>query len=467
MIESRRHEVILVRTLILAAGLGKRMKSRKPKVLHEVLRKPMVLWVVDTVLKLENNLVGIVLGHGWQHVKAVLPENIHIFLQREQLGTAHAVMSTGDFIRGDEILVTYGDVPLVELETLKRLLDIHRTSRAQVTLVTVELEDPTGYGRILRDASGGVKKIVEETDADEETRKIREINTGIAVYDGDFLYEALKKIKPSNVQREYYLTDVVSFAGKISTLKLEDSAQTLGINDRVQLARVERVARERILTRLMLSGVTIEDPSTTYIGPDVVIERDTTIRPMTMIYGKTSIGEECEIGPLAFIQECEIADRVKVMRSECFGARIGSEAVVGPFARLREGSRIGDEARIGNFVEVKKSRVGKKAKAQHLSYIGDATVGEEVNVGAGTITCNYDGFEKHPTVIGEGAFIGSNTALVAPVTVGKGAMVAAGSVITEDVPENALAIARERQVNKPGWAEKFRRERSRSHGEEK
>ncbi|HCZ06548.1 MAG TPA: bifunctional UDP-N-acetylglucosamine diphosphorylase/glucosamine-1-phosphate N-acetyltransferase GlmU [Thermotogae bacterium] len=457
-----------MKTLILAAGLGKRMKSKKPKVLHEILRKPMILWVIDTVSKLENNAVGVVLGHRWQEVKALLPEHVEVFLQEEQLGTAHAVMCAGDFVKGDQILVTYGDVPLVKSETLKNLLALHRNSKAQVTLITVEMDDPTGYGRIVRDGSGNILGIVEETDTDERTRKIREINTGIAIYDGDFLYEALKKISPENAQGEYYLTDVVSFAdkGRVVALKLEDRDQVRGVNDRVQLAELERIAKERILRDWMLFGVSVEDPATVYIGPDVVIGRDTIIRPMTMIYGKTMVGEDCEVGPFAYIQDCIVSDRVKIVRSECWGAHIESGAVIGPFARLREGSFICEDARIGNFVEVKKSKVGRGSKAQHLTYIGDATIGENVNIGAGTITCNYDGFKKHPTFIEDGAFIGSNTALVAPVTVGKGAIVAAGSVITEDVPDNALAIARGRQVNKPDWAEHFRRERGMSHGAE-
>ncbi|MCD6463558.1 MAG: bifunctional UDP-N-acetylglucosamine diphosphorylase/glucosamine-1-phosphate N-acetyltransferase GlmU [Thermotogae bacterium] len=449
-----------MRVLVLAAGLGKRMKSRKPKVLHEILGKPMISWVLDTVRAAGVHEVGVVLGHGAEMVRGILDENVRIFIQSEQLGTAHAVMCAREFVDpDDEIMVLYGDVPLLRYTTLLSLVKVHEEEGNDVTLLSAFLNDPTGYGRVLRDTSGKVQGIVEEVDASPEQRNIREINTGIYVFKGSFLLEALGRIKNDNVQGEYYLTDAVSMASKVGAVVVEDVQEILGVNTRKQLAMVAKIARMRILEALMENGVTVEDPDTTYIGPEVRIGCDTIIKPMTIILGKTTIGENCVIGPFTTMVNCVCGNNVRVVRSECAGAVIEDDASVGPFSRLREGSYVCNGAKVGNYVEMKKARLGRNSKAQHLTYLGDAEVGEDANIGAGTITCNYDGYKKHRTIIEDGAFIGSNVSLVAPVRIGKGAIVGAGSVITEDVSPDALALGRARQIEKPGWAKKYREER--------
>ncbi|ODN30200.1 bifunctional UDP-N-acetylglucosamine diphosphorylase/glucosamine-1-phosphate N-acetyltransferase GlmU [Fervidobacterium thailandense] len=444
-----------MRVLILAAGLGKRMKSKYPKVVHKILGKPMINWVID--LAKYFGQVGVVLGHKADIVKAYVPSDVQIFIQEPQLGTGHAVMCARGFIDPkDDVLILYGDVPLLSVETVGRLVEMHKSSGNEVTVLTFVAEDPTGYGRILR--KGEKIRIVEDKDASEEIRKINEVNSGIYVFSGSFLIENLDKLKNDNAQGEYYLTDLVGLASKTSTVKLDDPTEVLGVNDRAQLAYLESIARQKILKNLMLSGVTIVDPTSTFIGPDVKIGIDTVIHPFTIIEGKTTIGEDCEIGPFTHIVDCTIGNNVKIIRSEAEKSIIHDNVSVGPFARLREGTVLHENVKIGNFVETKKSVIGKNSKAQHLTYLGDATVGEDVNVGAGTITCNYDGYRKHPTYIGDGAFIGSNCSLVAPVKIGKGAITGAGSVITEDVPDDSLAIARARQVVKEGWAKRKREE---------
>jgi len=449
-----------MRVLVLAAGLGKRMKSRKPKVLHEILGKPMISWVLDTVRAAGVHEVGVVLGHGAEMVREILDENVRVFIQSEQLGTAHAVMCAREFVDpGDEIVVLYGDVPLLRYTTLLSLVKVHEEEGNDVTLLSAFLDDPTGYGRVLRNTSGKVQGIVEEVDASPEQRNIREINTGIYVFKGSFLLEALGRIKNDNAQGEYYLTDAVSMASKVGAVVVEDVQEILGVNTRKQLAMVAKIARMRILETLMEYGVTVEDPDTTYIGPEVRIGCDTIIKPMTIILGKTTIGENCVIGPFTTMMNCVCGNNVRVVRSECTGAVIEDDASVGPFSRLREGSHVCNGAKVGNYVEMKKAKLGRNSKAQHLTYLGDAEVGEGANIGAGTITCNYDGYKKHRTIIEDGAFIGSNVSLVAPVRIGRGAIVGAGSVITEDVSPDALALGRARQIEKPGWAKKYREER--------
>jgi len=442
-----------MKVLILAAGLGKRMKSKYPKVVHKILGKPMINWVVDLGTRFGE--VGVVVGHKAEIVQSYLPEDVKTYLQQPQLGTGHAVMCAKEFLSPNEdILILYGDVPLLKSETIEKLQQAHKESGADVTVLTFIADDPTGYGRIIRE--NGKVRIVEHKDANDEERKIKEVNSGIYIFSGSFLIDNILKLTNDNAQGEYYLTDLVSMAGKVETLILDDSIQVSGVNDRVQLAQLEAVARERILEDLMLSGVTIVDPSSTFIGPDVKVGMDTIIHPFTIIQGKTIIGEDCEIGPYTNILDSTIGNVVKIVRSEVEKTTVYDNVSVGPFARLREGTVLKEKVKIGNFVETKKSVIGKNSKAQHLTYLGDATVGEGVNVGAGTITCNYDGYKKYPTYIGDGAFIGSNSSLVAPVKIGKGAITGAGSVITEDVPDDALALGRARQVIKENWAKNKR-----------
>ncbi|MFN4200794.1 bifunctional UDP-N-acetylglucosamine diphosphorylase/glucosamine-1-phosphate N-acetyltransferase GlmU [Fervidobacterium gondwanense] len=442
-----------MRVLILAAGLGKRMKSKYPKVVHKILGKPMINWAVD--LGKRFGKVGVVVGHKAEIVKGYLPTDVQTYLQEPQLGTGHAVMCAREFIdENDDVLILYGDVPLLKSETIEKLNEIHKSRNADVTVLSFIADDPTGYGRIIR--QDGRIKIVEHKDASEIEREIKEVNSGIYIFKGSFLLANLDRLNNNNAQGEYYLTDLVGLAQNAETLILDDPIQVSGVNDRIQLAQLESIAKERILNQLMLSGVTIVDPQSTFISPDVVIGMDTVIHPFTIIEGKTTIGEDCEIGPYTRIIDSEIGNKVKVMRSEIEGVKIENNVSVGPFARLREGTVLRENVKIGNFVETKKSIIGKNSKAQHLTYLGDATVGEDVNVGAGTITCNYDGYKKYPTHIKDKAFIGSNSSLVAPVTIGSGAIVGAGSVITEDVPDDSLALGRARQTIKEGWAKQKR-----------
>lgn len=444
-----------MKVLILAAGLGKRMKSKYPKVVHKILGKPMINWVVD--LGKAFGEVGVVVGHKADIVKSYLPEDVKTYLQEPQLGTGHAVMCARDFIsENEDLLVLYGDVPLLSKETINKLKKEHEEQKNQVTVLTFVTDNPAGYGRIIRE--NGKVRIVEDKDATEEEKKIKEVNSGIYIFSGKFVLENLDKLSNNNAQGEYYLTDLVGMAERSSTVILEDIVEVSGVNDRIQLAQLETIAKQRILEKLMLSGVTIVDPNSTFIGPDVEIGMDTIIYPFTIIEGYTKIGEDCEVGPYSHIVDSNIGNEVKVIRSEVEKSVIENKVSVGPFSRLREGTVLKEKVKIGNFVETKKTTVGKNSKAQHLTYLGDATIGEDVNIGAGTITCNYDGYKKYPTYIGDGAFIGSNSSLVAPVNIGKGAITGAGSVITEDVPDDALALGRARQIIKEGWAKKKREE---------
>jgi bifunctional UDP-N-acetylglucosamine pyrophosphorylase/glucosamine-1-phosphate N-acetyltransferase len=438
-----------MKILILAAGMGKRMKSKKPKVMHEIMEKPMLNWVIDTSKKLTSE-IAVVLGHGINQVKTIVDDDVKIFEQKEMLGTGHAVMSAEEFLEGDELLILYGDVPLISEKTLKDLILKHRNNKNSATILTVDLDDPSGYGRIVRDSDGNFKKIVEHKDCNEDEIKIKEINSGIAIYNIGELKNALKKINNNNTQKEYYLTDTFLHFKKVQTHKIKDITEVTGVNNRIQLSELEKKARENKLKELMLSGVTIIDSESTYISPDVEIGIDTIIYPQTFIYGNTKIGEECVIGPMTRIKNSQIGNNSIILRSECEEATIKNNVSVGPFARLRTGTILEDEVKIGNYVETKKTTIQKGSKAQHLTYLGDTEIGNKVNIGAGTITCNYDGKNKHKTKIDEGAFIGSNSSLVAPVTIGKNVTIAAGSVITKDVPDNALAFGRAKQVTKEG-----------------
>lgn len=447
--------------VILAAGQGTRMKSKLYKVLHPVCGKPMVQHVVDQVEKLQVQEMVTITGHGAEMVKAQLGEASHYALQAEQLGTAHAVMQAQLLLEGKDgiTIVVCGDTPLIKAETMEALFKHHEELSAKATILTARIDDPTGYGRIIRNEAGLVEKIVEHKDADEAERQINEINTGTYCFDNAALFEALKNVSNNNVQGEYYLPDVIEILKKqgevVTAYQTNDLEETLGVNDRVALAEAERIMRRRINESHMRNGVTIIDPANTYIETDVVIGHDTIIYPGTMIKGKTSIGAECQIGPNSEIDSCEVGDETVIRQSAAHQSSIGNHVNIGPFAHIRPQSDIKDEVKIGNFVEIKKAVFGQGSKASHLSYIGDAEVGKDVNIGCGSITVNYDGKNKFLTKIEDEVFIGCNSNLVAPVTVGKGAYVAAGSTITKDVPGKALSIARSHQVNKENYVEKL------------
>jgi bifunctional UDP-N-acetylglucosamine pyrophosphorylase/glucosamine-1-phosphate N-acetyltransferase len=447
--------------VILAAGQGTRMKSKLYKVLHPVCGKPMVQHVVDQVMKLNIQEIVTIIGHGAEMVQAQLGDSSLYALQDQQLGTAHAVRQAQDMLEGKAgvTIVVCGDTPLIKAETMEALFKHHEDLAAKATILTARIEDPTGYGRILRNTEGLVEKIVEHKDASEAERKINEINTGTYCFDNHALFEALKNVSNENVQGEYYLPDVIEILKKqgevVSAFQTNEFEETLGVNDRVALAEAERIMRGRINADHMRNGVTIIDPANTYIETDVEIGQDTVIYPGTMIKGKTVIGSECQIGPNTEISSCEIGNETVIRQSVAHNSSIGAHVNIGPFAHIRPDSTIKNEVKIGNFVEIKKAVFGTGSKASHLSYIGDAEVGDDVNIGCGSITVNYDGKNKFLTKIEDGVFIGCNSNLVAPVTIGKGAYVAAGSTITKDVPGEALSIARAKQVNKENYVQKL------------
>ncbi|WP_340020668.1 bifunctional UDP-N-acetylglucosamine diphosphorylase/glucosamine-1-phosphate N-acetyltransferase GlmU [Paenibacillus sp. FSL K6-1096] len=448
--------------VVLAAGQGKRMKSKLYKVLHPVCGKPMVGHVLDTVKATGCERTVVVVGHGAEKVKAYLGQVAEYVLQETQLGTGHAVKQAKDLLGSEEgtTVVAYGDTPLITAETLKGLMALHEEQGAAVTVLTAVMEDPSGLGRIIRNEDGALMKIVEQKDCSAEEAAVCEINTGIYCFDNAKLFAALEEVTPNNMQGEYYLTDVIGILREQGNLVLafqtEDATESIGVNDRLALSEAEGYMRERINRRHMLGGVTIIDPASTYIGAEVVIGADTVLYPGTVLKGKTVIGEDCVIGPASEIEDCVIMDGAAVKQSVLNQAQVGTRATVGPFAYLRPGTVLGQEVKIGDFVEVKNATIGDGSKVSHLSYVGDAEVGRNVNIGCGAITVNYDGYNKSKTEIGDDAFIGSNVNLVAPVTVGKGAFVVAGSTITRSVSADDLAIARARQENKPGYAEKIR-----------
>lgn len=443
--------------VILAAGQGTRMKSKLYKVLHPVCGKPMVKHVVDVVKELPFSETIVIVGHGAEKVRSTLGEEVTYALQEEQLGTGHAVLQAAPILEKEEgtTVVLCGDTPLITKETLEKLLLHHEKEDASVTVLTANIDDPTGYGRIVRGENGLVERIVEHKDATEEERRITEINTGIYCFDNRKLFVSLQKVTNNNAQGEYYLPDVIEIlkneGEKIAAYRTDDFTETLGVNDRIALAEAERVMRKRILGHWMKEGVTIVDPDNTYISCEAIIGQDTTILPGTIIAGKTEIGSDCIIGPNTQITNSQVGNRTVIKHSVVTDSVIQDDVSIGPFAHIRPESRIGNDVRIGNFVEVKKSTIDNRSKVSHLSYIGDAEVGKDVNVGCGSITVNYDGRNKHLTRIEDGAFIGCNANLIAPVTVGEGAFIAAGSTITDDVPSLALAIARSRQTNKENY----------------
>ena len=449
--------------IVLAAGLGTRMKSSLAKVLHPLAGRPMLLHTLDNVLALKPERSVAVLGHQAERASAILPDGITVALQKEQLGTAHAAMAglkkLGSF--GGMLLLVSGDTPLLGPDTLKAFIGAHKKAKAAVSILTAHLDDPTGYGRILRDGRGNVVRIVEQKDASAEEKAIKEINSGTYCFDVKALKAALRMVQADNAQKEFYLTDVAAIANakgkKVVAIPAGNPEEALGINSRSDLASAGKIIRLRTNERLMAGGVGIIDPDNTYIDSSVSIGRDTVVYPGNHITGDTKIGEGCTLMPGGIIGNCIIGDSVTI-KPHCVldKAVIEHGAAVGPFAHLRPGSIVGPDARVGNYVELKKTVLGRGSKASHLSYLGDAVIGSEVNIGAGTITCNYDGYGKFKTVIGDGTFVGSDTQLVAPVTVGKGAVIAAGTTVTKDVPDDALAISRTPQTNKSDWAAKNR-----------
>jgi bifunctional UDP-N-acetylglucosamine pyrophosphorylase/glucosamine-1-phosphate N-acetyltransferase len=460
-----------VTVVILAAGLGTRMKSRKAKVLHHAGGMSLIQHVVDTALAVAApERVFVVVGRQAEQVEAAVRERgVGFIVQAEQKGTGHALMVCQERLGSQPGLLTviYGDCPLLSAVTLRELMARQAGSRAAATVLTTVLEDPTGYGRVVRDAEGHVQAIVEQKAAGPEQLAIREINTGIYCFRSELLWKHLGQIQPNNPAREYYLTDIVEiFRGAghlVEPLLLSDSSEVLGINTRAELAQVDRICRQRKVQELMLDGVTIEKPETVTVDQPVRVGMDTVIEPFARILGRSVIGEECRIGACSIIRNSELADGVEVGPFTIIdSSRIESGAHVGPYARLRMNAQVEAGARVGNFVELKKTRLGAGAKSLHLAYLGDAVIGERANIGAGTITCNYDGVQKHQTRIGEEAFIGSNATLVAPVEISAGSYVGAGSVITEAVPPDALALGRARQINKAEWAKKFRAKRQSS-----
>ncbi|OIR59421.1 UDP-N-acetylglucosamine diphosphorylase/glucosamine-1-phosphate N-acetyltransferase [Bacillus sp. FMQ74] len=443
--------------VVLAAGQGTRMKSKLYKVLHPVCGKPMVEHVVDEALKLSLSKLVTIVGHGAEEVKKQLGDKSEYALQAEQLGTAHAVKQAQPFLADEKgvTIVICGDTPLLTAETMEEMLKEHTQREAKATILTAVAEDPTGYGRIIRSENGAVQKIVEHKDASEEERLVTEINTGTYCFDNEALFRAIDQVSNDNAQGEYYLPDVIEILKNegetVAAYQTGNFQETLGVNDRVALSQAEQFMKERINKRHMQNGVTLIDPMNTYISPDAVIGSDTVIYPGTVIKGEVQIGEDTIIGPHTEIMNSSIGSRTVIKQSVVNHSKVGNDVNIGPFAHIRPDSVIGNEVKIGNFVEIKKTQFGDRSKASHLSYVGDADVGTDVNLGCGSITVNYDGKNKYLTKIEDGAFIGCNSNLVAPVTVGEGAYVAAGSTVTEDVPGKALAIARARQVNKDDY----------------
>ena len=453
-----------IASVILAAGKGTRMKSDLVKVLHPLLGLPMLHYTVDLSLNhIEAEKTIVVVGHQADQIQERFKDlKIEFALQEKQLGTGHAVLQVLPLLHGftGTVLILCGDVPLVKAEMLRSFINTFLENDSTIAVLTAVVKDPSGYGRILRGEEGWLEKIVEEKDASEEERLIREINTGIYCVRSTFLIEGLKEIGKENAQGEYYLTDLAEVARKrdlrCSAHMVADPVEVMGINTRVDLATATEVLRQEKVKELMLSGVTIINPRATYVDRAVEIGKDTTLYPNCTLQGRTRIGERCVIEPNSKISDTEIGNGVTIRSCSVINeSRIEDGVTIGPFAHLRPLSEVKTRAKIGNFVEVRKSVIGRGSKANHLSYIGDSLVGEEVNIGAGTITCNYDGYEKHQTIIGDSVFVGSNVELIAPVKVGSRSSIGAGTTVTKDVPEGALAISRVKQKNIRGWSKRM------------
>lgn len=448
--------------VILAAGQGTRMKSKLYKVLHPVLGRPMVQHVIEQLQSVKIDEMVTVVGFGADKVMELIGDKSGFVVQKEQLGTGHAVIQAGELLK-DKVgttIVVCGDTPLITSETYESLLHHHEASGAKATVLTAKAIDPTGYGRVIRSKSNEVERIVEHKDANENELLVNEINTGTYCFDNHALFLALEQVSNDNTQGEYYLPDVIEIlrneSEKVSAFLTPSFEETLGVNDRVALAQAEKTMKRRINEKHMRGGVAIIDPDNTYIDPGVTIEQDVVIHPGTIIKGNSIIKANAELGPHTEISNCYVGEGSVIRQSVANDSKIGDRVQVGPFAHIRPESAIGSNVKIGNFVEIKKVEIAENSKVSHLSYIGDAQVGSNVNVGCGTITVNYDGKNKYLTKIEDDAFIGCNSNLIAPVTIGKGSYVAAGSTITKDVPGDSLSVARARQTNKEGYATRLK-----------
>jgi len=447
--------------IVLAAGQGTRMKSKLYKVLHPILGRPMIRYILKALHPSSIEKLVTVVGHGAEDVMKQIGTESEFVVQEEQLGTAHAVLQAKELLEDKQgtTIVVCGDTPLITSDTYEKLFEYHETSQSKATILSTKVADPTGYGRVLRSQDKDVEKIVEHKDATDEEKLVNEINTGTYCFDNEALFAALQKVDNNNAQQEYYLPDVIEIlkaeGEKVVAYTTDNEDETMGINDRVALANAEKVMKKRLNEQHLRNGVSIIDPDATYIGPDVIIEQDAVIQPGTMITGETTIGSGAFIGAHSEIENCTVGKDSVIRQSVVKDSKIGDKANVGPFAHIRPETSVGNHARIGNFVETKKSCIGVDTKVSHLSYIGDAELGENVNIGCGTITVNYDGKEKHQTKIDDNAFVGCNSNLIAPVSIGEGALIAAGSTVHKDVPKDALAIARTKQSNKEGYAKKL------------
>lgn len=451
--------------IILAAGQGTRMKSSVPKVLHACCDRSMLGWVLHAVGSVGIEKQVVVIGHGSEQVRAALGDSVVFAEQLERLGTAHAAQMALPALEEftGSVLIVAGDTPLLRGETLKRLVETQQETGAKCVMATCMIDDPTGYGRIVRNDSGEVVAIVEQKDCTPEQLKICEMNPAVYCFDMDSLRRLLPQVKNDNAQGEYYLPDLIQLlvaeGEVIGTVVSNDPDEFRGVNDRWQLSEASAILQERLLRTHSANGVTIIDPKSTFIGADVLIGSETVILPNTTITGGTQIGSNCQVGPNCYLRDSQIGNGCTIFMSHTNEAQIGDSVKIGPFANIRPGSDLGNSVKIGNFVETKKASIGEGTSISHLTYIGDASIGSNTNVGAGAITCNYDGFSKHRTEIGSDCFIGSNSTLVAPVVIGDEVMVAAGSVITEDVSSGSMAIGRGRQVNKDNWFTAWRKAR--------
>lgn len=447
--------------VVLAAGQGTRMKSKLYKVLHEVCGKTMVEHVIDQVEQAGVDKIVTIVGHGAEAVQTTVGNRSEFVLQSEQLGTGHAVLQAKETLGGKSgtTLVICGDTPLLTAQTLENLVKHHESQQAKATILTAHADDPLGYGRIIRNQAQHVEKIVEQKDATESEARVQEINTGTYVFDNEILFEALANVNNDNAQGEYYLPDVIEILKKqgqiVSAYQMTEMSEALGVNDRVALAEASVKMKKKINEKHMRNGVTLLDPFNTYIEADVKIGSDTIIEPGVLLKGQTVIGEDCFVGTHSEISDSKIGNRVRVISSNIESAEMADDSNIGPYSHLRPNSKIGEQVHIGNFVEVKNAQIGAHTSVAHLTYVGDADLGENINVGCGVVFVNYDGKDKHRSTVGNNSFIGCNVNLIAPVEIGANTVLAAGSTITQDVPEQALGIARARQVNKEGYWDKL------------